>query len=191
MRIVRGLEDARQVLCEGRGLGLDDVPQSLLEGIADIFGEALTPLQVVERIVRRVRAEGDAAVREYSELLDGAAPGAFEVPRSAIEEARGQASADVVDALETAAARIHRFHETCLNRGWTDYGEGYGQIVNAVGSAGGVYSGRNGAVSFDGADDGDSGEGGGCGAGGDVYANEGRGTAASGGAGGGGHRGRR
>ena len=141
MRIVRGLEDARQVLCEGRGLGLDDVPQSLLEGIADIFGEALTPLQVVERIVRRVRAEGDAAVREYSELLDGAALGAFEVPRSAIEEARGQASADVVDALETAAARIHRFHETCLNRGWTDYGEGYGQIVNAVGSAGAYIPG--------------------------------------------------
>ena len=37
MRIVRGLEDARQVLCEGRGLGLDDVPQSLLEGIARPF----------------------------------------------------------------------------------------------------------------------------------------------------------
>ena len=191
MRIVRGLEDARKVLCEGRGLGLDDVPQSLLEGIADLFGEALTPLQVVERIVRRVRAEGDAAVREYSELLDGAAPGAFEVPRSAIAEARGQASADVVDALEAAAARIHSFHEACLSRGWTDYGEGYGQIVNAVGSAGAYIPGGNGAVSFDGADDGDSGEGGGCPTGGDVYANEGWGTAASGGAGGGGYRRRR
>ena len=65
MRIVRGLEDARQVLCEGRGLGLDDVPQSLLEGIAKFFGEALTPMQVVERIVRRVRVEGDAAVRDF------------------------------------------------------------------------------------------------------------------------------
>ena len=141
MRIVRGLEDARQVLCEGRGLGLDDVPQSLLEGIADLFGEALTPMQVVERIVRRVRAEGDAAVREYSDLLDGAAPGAFEVPRSAIAEARRQASADVVEALEAAAARIHSFHEACLSRGWTDYGEGYGQIVNAVGSAGAYIPG--------------------------------------------------
>ena len=141
MRIVRGLEDARKVLCEGRGLGLDDVPQSLLEGIADLFGEALTPMQVVERIVRRVRAEGDAAVREYSDLLDGAAPGAFEVPRSAIAEARGQASADVVEALEAAAARIHSFHEACLSRGWTDYGEGYGQIVNAVGSAGAYIPG--------------------------------------------------
>ena len=191
MRIVRGLEDARQVLCEGRGLGLDDVPQSLLEGIADLFGEALTPMQVVERIVRRVRAEGDAAVREYSELLDGAAPGAFEVPRSAIAEARGQASADVVEALEAAAARIHSFHEACLSRGWTDYGAGVRADRERGWERRGVYSGGNGAVSVDGADDGDSCEGGGCPAGGDVYADEERGTAASGSADGGGHRGRR
>ena len=46
-------------------LGLDDVPQSLLEGISELFGEALTPMQVVERIVRRVRDEGDAAVRDF------------------------------------------------------------------------------------------------------------------------------
>lgn len=141
MRIVRGLEDARQVLCEGRGLGLDDVPQSLLDGIADIFGEALTPLQVVERIVRRVRAEGDAAVREFSVLLDGLASDSLEVPRAAILEARHDVDADVLEALEVAAERIRGFHEACLSRGWTDYAAGYGQIVNAVGSAGAYIPG--------------------------------------------------
>ncbi len=141
MRIVRGFEDARRVLCDGRGLGLDDVPQSLLDGIERIFGEALTPLQVVERVVRRVRAEGDAAVREYSELLDGAASDELEVPRSAIDRAKSEASADVVDALEVAAGRIRSFHEACLNRGWVDYGEGYGQIVTAVRSAGAYIPG--------------------------------------------------
>ena len=141
MRIVRGLEDARRVLCEGRGLGLDDAPQSLLDGIAGIFGEPLTPLQVVERIVRRVRDEGDAAVREFTGLIDGVALDDMEVPRSAIADARGNADAEVVDALETAAARIRAFHEACLNRGWTDYGKGYGQIVNAVGSAGAYIPG--------------------------------------------------
>ena len=141
MRIVRGLEDARRLLCEGRGLGLDDVPQSLLDGIAGIFGERLTPLQVVERIVRRVRDEGDAAVREFTELIDGVAPDDMEVPRSAIADARRNADAEVVDALETAAARIRAFHEACLNRGWMDYGKGYGQIVNAVGSAGAYIPG--------------------------------------------------
>ena len=141
MRIVRGLEDARQALCEGRGLGLDDVPQSLLDGIARIFGEALTPLQVVERIVRRVRADGDAAVREFTELIDGAVPDCLEAPRSAILDARNQTDPQVVEALEAAAERIRTFHETCLTRGWTDYGAGYGQIVNAVGSAGAYIPG--------------------------------------------------
>ena len=141
MRIVRGIEDARRVLCEGRGLGLDDVPQSLLDGIAGIFGEALTPLQVVERIVRRVRADGDAAVREFTVLIDEVAPDELEVPRNAIAEARRQASSEVVEALEAAAERIRVFHEACLSRGWTDYGAGYGQIVNAVGSAGAYIPG--------------------------------------------------
>jgi len=141
VRIVRGLEDARRELCEGRGLGLDDVPQSMLDGIASMFGEPLTPLQVVERIVRRVRSEGDAAVREYTAMLDGDAPDALEVPRSAIEGARQQASADVVEALEAAAERVRIFHEACLSRGWTDYVAGYGQIVNAVGSAGAYIPG--------------------------------------------------
>ena len=141
MRIVRGIEDARRVLCEGRGLGLDDVPQSLLDGIADIFREALTPLQVVECIVRRVRADGDAALREFTALIDGVAPDELEVPRAAIAEARRQASAEVVEALEAAAERVRVFHKACLSRGWTDYVAGYGQIVNAVGSAGAYIPG--------------------------------------------------
>ena len=82
MKIVRGLEDARRALCEGRGLGLDDVPQTLLDGIADIFGEALTPLQVVDRIVSAsADCEGDGAVREFTELIDGVASACLEVPR--------------------------------------------------------------------------------------------------------------
>ena len=141
MKIVRGLEKSRRALCEGRGLALDDVPQSLLDGIADMFGEPLTPLQVVERIVRRVRLEGDAAVREYTEFLDGESPDTLEVPRAVIKAAREQTSAEVVDALEVAATRVRTFHEACLTRGWMDYGEGYGQVVNAVSSAGAYIPG--------------------------------------------------
>ena len=141
MRIVRGLEDARKVLCKDRGLGLDDVPQTLLDGIADIFGQALTPLQVVERIVSRVRTHGDAAVCKFTELIDGVAPDCLEVPRPEISDARNHAASEVVEALEAAAERVGRFHEACLNRGWTDYGAGYGQIVNAVRSAGAYIPG--------------------------------------------------
>ena len=51
------------------------------------------------------------------------------------------ASAEVVEALEAAAERIRVFHEACLSRGWTDYDAGYGQLVNAVDSAGAYIPG--------------------------------------------------
>ena len=54
---------------------LDDmaVPPAVQERIARLFGEPLTPAQAVERILADVRARGDAALREWSMRLDGAA----------------------------------------------------------------------------------------------------------------------
>ena len=141
MKIVRGYAAARRELCEGRGLGLDDAPPAVREGIRRVFGEPLTPLQVAERIVREVRREGDAAVRRFTRMIDGDAPDELEVDAAAIADARRQAPAKVVDALESAADRIRAFHEAALNKGWMDYGAGYGQIVNAVARAGAYVPG--------------------------------------------------
>lgn len=141
MRIVRGFDNARRLLCDGRGLDLDDVPQAVRDGIRRVFGAPLTPLQVVERIVRDVRREGDDAVRRLARDLDGAAPDEFEVPQTAIADARRQAPPNVIDALEVAAERIRAFHEAALNKGWMDYAAGYGQIVNAVARAGAYIPG--------------------------------------------------
>lgn len=141
MKIVRGLDNARRLLCDGRGLDLEDVPQAVRDGIRRVFGAPLTPLQVVERIVRDVRHNGDDAVRRLTIDLDGAAPDEFEVPNAAIAAARRQAPPNVVDALETAAERIRAFHEAAVNKGWMDYAAGYGQIVNAVERAGAYIPG--------------------------------------------------
>lgn len=141
MKIIRGFDAARRMLCDGRGLDLEDVPQAVRDGIRRVFGAPLTPLQVVERIVRDVRREGDDAVRRLARDLDGAAPDEFEVPQTAIADARRQAPPNVVDALETAAERIRAFHEAALNKGWMDYAAGYGQIVNAVERAGAYIPG--------------------------------------------------
>ena len=141
MRIVRGFDNARRLLCDGRGLDLEDVPQAVRDGIRRVFGAPLTPLQVVERIVRDVRREGDDAARRLARDLDGAAPDEFEVPQTAIVDARRQAPANVIAALEVAAERIRAFHEAALNKGWMDYAAGYGQIVNAVERAGAYIPG--------------------------------------------------
>jgi len=71
--------------------------------------------KVVEEIVARVAAEGDPALREFGERLDGWAPGAgesFEVPEADIESARRRLPANDLAALEFAARRITEFHRS-------------------------------------------------------------------------------
>lgn len=142
MNIVRGYDAARQALTADRSLGLDaPASPAAARRIADLFGEPLTPAQVVNRIVRDVREQGDEAVNRYSIILDGAAPNPLETPAQTIAAARDHTPPEVIDALEAAAARVRRFHEACLNKGWMDYAAGYGQIVNPVSRAGAYIPG--------------------------------------------------
>ncbi len=137
MRIVRGLAQGRQALCSDRGLGLDQAPPHVQERIVAVFGEPLAPRAVVEMIVTQVRAKGDDALRDLALRIDGVALDLLEVPRSRIEDAYRAVSADLVEALTTAADRIRRFHEASLPKGWVDSEEGYGEIfipVNRVGA---------------------------------------------------------
>lgn len=141
MRIVSGVKDAREVLLQGRGLNLDKVPPHIQEGIERIFGEPLTPMQVVEQIIRQVRQQGDDAVREFTRKIDGTDLQELEVPLSAIAEAYDKVPEKIVDSLSVAALRIRNFHEATLTKGWIDFNEGYGQLVNPVGSVGAYIPG--------------------------------------------------
>lgn len=72
----------------------------------------------VAAIVAAVRTRGDAAVREYTEELDGRSPGpdgSYELPRAAWRS-RGEVAPDVRRALEIAAERIRSFHEHQVER---------------------------------------------------------------------------
>jgi histidinol dehydrogenase len=69
--------------------------------------------QAVGEICRRVAAEGDAAVREYSLRFDGWAPAPGEgwaLGRSEMERALAGLAAEQRSALELAAGRIRAFH---------------------------------------------------------------------------------
>lgn len=141
MKIVRGLDNAIETLCRGRGLDLDTVPPRVSEGIERIFGEPLTPMQVVDRIVRDVRQRGDDAVREYTKRIDGSDIRSLEVPLSEISDAYDKVSEEIVEALEAAAHRVRAFHNATLPRSWVNFREGYGQVVNAVASVGAYVPG--------------------------------------------------
>ena len=128
--------EARYRLLKGRGLALDGAPASLSESISDVFGGPLTPAQVVDRIVKKVRGGGDEAVRELTNLLDGKLLSAFEVPSDELERAACEVSADLLAALRFAADRVRRFHTKSMPSAWFDEEEGYGQVFNPVRSVG-------------------------------------------------------
>ena len=132
MRVVRGLPDARALLCEGRGLDLDDTSPHLATAIERTFGKPLSVAQVVDHIIAQVRSRGDEALRELAETLDGARIDEIRVPPREVANALDVAPPPVVEALELAAGRIAEFHEASLRRSWFDFRKGYGELVNPV-----------------------------------------------------------
>jgi histidinol dehydrogenase len=67
--------------------------------------------QAVRGILDRVRAEGDDAVREFTERFDRVRLGAFRVPQSEIEQAVAYVDPAVKDVWIEAAENIERFHQ--------------------------------------------------------------------------------
>ena len=67
--------------------------------------------QVVKEIIARVRAEGDAALKDYTRRFDGAELETPEVSREEIDEAVGAVGPELLRILEVAARNIRRFHE--------------------------------------------------------------------------------
>ncbi len=66
---------------------------------------------VVNEIIENVKAEGDKAVKAYTEKFDGKLPKYYEVPREVINDALTEADPRFVDALLNSIANITDFHQ--------------------------------------------------------------------------------
>ena len=77
-------------------------------------------VDAVAEILRRVEAEGDAAVAGYTEKFDGVvlAPGGFRVPRKALDDAWAAMDRELEEAVSGAAANIRSFHRRQLRGSW-------------------------------------------------------------------------
>ena len=89
------------------------VSPAVADGIERIFGERLTPAQVVERIVNDVAARGDAAVIEYARRLDAVelTPDTLFVSEDELAAARRSLTSADLAAIETAAEQIANYHQ--------------------------------------------------------------------------------
>lgn len=135
------LSSARDGILKRRTWAETAYPASLLDGIARIFGEPLSPEAAVARILDDVRARGDEALIFWSKTIDGAVSNELLVPAAARRAALDQLEPELRSALEKSAGRIAQFHRRQPAHSWmhVDEHEGtLGQIVRPLDSVG-VY----------------------------------------------------
>jgi histidinol dehydrogenase len=132
LRVISGLYDALKALRRSPSLGLDEVAPGVALQIKEAFGEALTPRQVVGRILSDIRSKGDEALRHYIKKLDGFEAETIEVSAQVRREGAKKVSPDLWNALEVAAGRVREFHEACMRRTWVDEAKGWGELVTPL-----------------------------------------------------------
>jgi histidinol dehydrogenase len=114
----------------------DEVPvsQRVLDGISELFGEALTPEQAVSRILNDVRMNGDSALRKWTQILDHIDLAPAPVSKASIQVALDSISPAQYAALEQAAARIEGFHRRQPVTSWftNELGGTLGQIIRPI-----------------------------------------------------------
>ncbi len=115
---------------------LEDMPITvkMRQGIQNLFGEELTPNQVVERILRDVRQRGDEALRDWTQKLDGVSVHNLRVPAAQIETALSDLDSKLREALELSIERVRSFHQHQPLTSWInqDNGGSLGQLVRPI-----------------------------------------------------------
>ena len=129
MKILQG-EAARAALT--RQFSEIPVSESVLERNEQLFGERLSPDQVVTRILDDVKARGDAALLDWTEKLDGHRPERLEV--SAHELQAAQVAPELEAAIELAISRVRAFYRQQPAHGFLEHGEdgALGQLVRPL-----------------------------------------------------------
>jgi histidinol dehydrogenase len=103
-----------------------------------LFGERLSPEQVVTRILDDVKLRGDDALLDWTEKLDGHRPERLEVSQAEIQAAT--VAPELHAAIELAIARVRAFYSQQPAHGFLTHDEGgaLGQLVRPL-SRVGVY----------------------------------------------------
>jgi histidinol dehydrogenase len=139
LRIYTDLAEARRTILRRQR---DDapLPDALKQSLRRIFGRDLTPAEAVAEILADVRSRGDAALRDWTQRIDGVTLDRFAIepiePASSID----RLPRDLINSLQFAADRIRTFHAYQPLPSWTTntLGGTLGQKMTPVNQVG-VY----------------------------------------------------
>jgi histidinol dehydrogenase len=125
---------ARTTILRRVPLGDEDVPASVLDRIEAAFGERLTPLEAVTRILRDIRTQGDSALHSWTRKLDGKSPDSFRVSSDSLQTALSSLSKEERAALELSASRIEAFYKKQPLTSWItqELGGVIGQLIRPI-----------------------------------------------------------
>lgn len=133
MRIIRNATEGRDLLLSRKPLDTEELPMDLRETTFRTFGAELSPDEVVRRIIRDVREDGDNAVRYYNSKVDGAQADELRVSAADIRAAYDEVDQEFVEALKFAADRVRRYHEQQMRGSVFDFNQnGLGQMTRAI-----------------------------------------------------------
>jgi len=132
LNIIKGVQNAQNVLVRIDPLDLDSLPSSVLARTEEAFGAGVSPLQSVNQMLDDVRKDGDIAVRRYAKLLDDSDLEDFKVTEKQMAQARSSISKELRESLELAAQRVRDFHESTMPSDWIDRNQGLGELVRPL-----------------------------------------------------------
>jgi histidinol dehydrogenase len=135
IRIVEGLPAARAHVARLRADKEMTLPESVITRLRAIFGREISPQEAVAQILADVRRDGDAALHDYTQRIDGASLDSLTAGSEAIEAAYQSVPSNLRDALRLAADRIRAFHEQepCHSwLAWDDEGGALGQMIHPL-----------------------------------------------------------
>jgi len=142
VRIARGAAEARATVLKRTPVEAAELPEAVREGVRRVFGADLSVGEVVARVLREVREQGDAAVVRFNQEIDGVhgdRAGSLEVGEAEIKSAYEQLDKPLVAALREAAQQIWTFHRGQLEHALRGFRkDGVGQIVRPL-SRVGIY----------------------------------------------------
>ena len=135
VRIVHGADKVRRTLL-ARSPDLVTIDESAVRAASRVFGETLTPVAFVERVIQEVRDEGDVAVRRIARALGDHIGPTFEIAPSELAEAGRTVDSALRADIDLAAERIRAYHEREMPAGFDMPDLGVGQQWVPVDRAG-------------------------------------------------------
>lgn len=131
---IYSVAEAKQSLLKRQPFGQQPVPKELLDGIKSMFGQPLTPAEVVARIIEDVRTRGDQALVEWNTKLDKRSDPLMRVSEEEMQSALTGLPDNQLAALQYSIERVREFHNKQPASSWVDQSMGgtVGQLLRPI-----------------------------------------------------------